>query len=216
LAVSYQWAESFADIDGISWDPLVPIDRSSLLGIDSRPTVERLAGLSGDSYEHVTWSDERGELPEEGSSPASQHERHFESDSDLAPRTIAKRVSEMLTLPGSRSDYHFGMLQAWEALYAARRRDGRVFDWIESLCLADIELMEQGPELVFAEDHWNNLDQGYPIFPAFQRLSSLYQREGYLADAVEIEKRCAALGAARPVGEEAIERQKALLEEDGR
>ena len=108
------------------------------------------------------------------------------------------------------------MLQAWEALYAARRRDGRVFDWIESLCLADIELMEQGPELVFAEDHWNNLDQGYPIFPAFQRLSSLYQREGYLADAVEIEKRCAALGAARPVGEEAIERQKALLEEDGR
>lgn len=214
--MNYQWAESFAAIGGISWEPLVPIDRSSLPGIDSRPTVERIEGLGGESYQRVTWSDKRGELAGEGSSPANQHERHFSNDRELAPRTVARRVSEMLALPGSRSDYHFGMLNAWEALYAARRQDVRVFGWIEALCLADIELMEQGPELVFAENHWNNLDQGYPIFPAFQRLSSLYQREGYLTDAVEIERRCAALGSARPVGEEAIERQKALLEEDGR
>lgn len=215
--MSYEWAESFASINGISWEPLVPIvDRSSLPGVDSRPRVERLDGLSGESYEHVTWSDERGKLAEGGGSPASRHERHFANDKELAPQTVAKRVSEMLALPGSRSDYHFGMLNAWETLYAGRRQDVHVFDWIEALCLADISLMEQGPELVFAEDHWNNLDQDYPIFPAFQRLSSLYQREGYLADAVEIEKRCATLGAARPVGEEAIERQKALLEEDGR
>ena len=55
-----------------------------------------------------------------------------------------------------------------------------------------------------------------PVVPAFHQLSSLYQREGFLAAAVNIEKRCATLGASRPVGEEAIARQAALLEEDGR
>jgi hypothetical protein len=78
--------------------------------------------------------------------------------------------------------------------------------------------MEQGPKLVFAEDHWSDLEErgGYPVVPSFDQLSSLYRREGFLAAAVEIEKRCAALGATRPGGEEAIARQAALLEEDGR
>src|SRR5207253_81354 len=122
--------------------------------------------------------------------------------------TIVKSVSEMLALPGTRSDYHFGMLSAWSTLYGARRRDHRVFGWIEALCVADISLLEQGPQLVFAEDHWSDQERGgYPIVPAFHQLSSLYQREGFLAAAVEIEKRFAALGASRPVGEAAFARQ---------
>lgn len=216
--MGYEWFPSFDAIPGVTWEPLVPIDPSKLGGRDARPRVEWREFYDGRPYQSVEWLAPGGaELSAESGSPAALHQRKLESDRELAPRTIAKSISEMLVLPGTRSDYHFGMLSAWDQLYGARRRDARVFAWIERLCLADISLMEQGPKLVFAEDHWNDQERGgYPIVPAFHQLSGLYQREGFLAAAVEIEKRCASLGTSRPIGEEAIARQAALLEEDGR
>jgi hypothetical protein len=217
--VGYEWFTSVDAIPGVLWQPLVPIDRAKLHGFDARPRAERRPLYDERTYLHVEWlTPAGGELSNASGSPAVLHQRKLETDRELAPRTIAKSISEMLALPGTRSDYHFGMLSAWGALYNGRRRDPRAFGWIERLCLADISLMEQGPQLVFAEEHWSDLEErgGYPIVPAFDQLSSLYQREGFLAAAVEIEKRCAKLGASRPVGEEAIARQTALLEEDGR
>lgn len=217
--MGYEWFPSVDAIPGVTWEPLVPIDRSKLPGRDARPRVEQREFYDGRPYQSVEWlAPDGAELSDESGSPAVLHQRKLETDRELAPRTIAKSISEMLALPGTRGDYHFGMLSAWGALYGARRRDHRAFGWIEALCLADISLMEQGPELVFAEDHWSDLEErgGYPIVPAFHQLSSLYQREGFLAAAVEIEKRCASLGTSRPIGEEAIARQAALVEEDGR
>lgn len=197
----------------------MPIDHSKLLGLDAQPRAERRPLDEGRSYVWVEWRTPAGRnLSDESGSPAALHQRRLESDRNLAPEATARSITETLALPGTRSDYHFGMLSAWGALHAARRQDPRAFGWIEALCLADISLMEQGPDLVFAEDHWSDGEErgGYPIVPAFDQLSSLYQREGFLAAAVQIEKRCANLGTRRPVGEEAIARQAALLEEDGR
>lgn len=219
INVRYEWLPSFDAIPEVSWEPLVQIERGKLRGLDARPRVERMQGFDGRTYDRVEWLTPAGTgLSEESGSPAALHKRKLEFDPEAAPRAIAKAISEMLALPGTRSDYHFGMLSAWSALHGARRHDPRAFGWIEALCLADISLMEQGPELVFAEDHWSDLEErgGYPVVPAFHQLSSLYQREGFLTAAVDIEKRCAALGASRPVGEEAIARYAALLEEDGR
>lgn len=216
--MGYEWFPSFDAVPGVVWKPLVPINRSKLQGLDAQPRVERRPLYEERSYLHVDWLTPAGrELSNESGSPAALHQRALASD-ELAPRTIAKSISEVLALPGTRSDYHFGMLSAWGALYSSRRRDPRAFGWIEALCLADISLMEQGPEAVFAEHHWSGLEGrgGYPVVPAFEQLSRLYQREGFLAAAVEIEKRCAKLGPTRPVGEDAIARQAALLEEDGR
>lgn len=217
--VAYEWFTSFSAIPGVTWSSLVPIDAAKLSGVGAEPRVERIEGFEGRVYDRVTWlAPSRATSTEESGSPASLRKRKLATDSGLTPGVIANTVSEMLALPGTASDYHFGMLAAWGGLYGGRRRDPRAFGWIETLCLADISLMEQGPELVFAEDHWSGLREqgGYPIFPAFQQLSSLYQREGFLAAAVEIEKRCAALGTSRPVGENAIARQASLLDEDGR
>jgi hypothetical protein len=215
--VGYEWFPSFDAIPGVTWESIVPVDRSKLRGLDARPRFERRELYEGRFYDSVEWLTPQGhKFDEESGSPAVLHQRRLDSD-DLAPRTIAKAISEMLELPGTRSEYHFGMLSAWGALYSARRRDLRAFGWIEHLCIADISLMEQGPELVFAEEHWSDQeDRGYPIVPAFDQLSSLYQHEGFLAAAVAIEKRCAALGASRAVGDGAIARQAVLLEEDGR
>jgi hypothetical protein len=199
----------------------VAVEPSRLRGFDAHPEVRKLSSSEDCGYELVEWFDLSGrKISSESGSPAVLHQRRHLPDRAQPgqPRTIAKTISEMLALPGTRSDYHFGMLSSWESLYASRRRDHRAFGWIESLCLADIALMEQGPELVFAENHWRTAEggPGYPVFPAFHELSSLYQHEGFIAAAVEIEKRCASLGAVRPIGESTIARQTALLEEDGR
>ncbi len=216
--MAYEWFPSFDAIPGVDWRPLIPLDRARLRGTDATPHVEEIQLLDERTFERVKWLTRDGrEVSEESGSPAAVHLRTVYSEDDRAPRTIAERISQALALPGIRSEYHFGIMQACEMLGSARRRDPRSFGWIEQLCLADIRLIEQGAQLVFSESHWTDSEQGgYPIAPSFGRLSSQYQHEGYLAAAVEIEKRCAALGVARPVGEEAIARQAALLEEDGR
>jgi hypothetical protein len=176
--VSYPWFPSFDAVPGVSWQPLMGVARSNLMG----------------SQADQLWKLER--------------------DRALTPPMIADTISEALAMQGTRRDYHFGMLAAWRALYRKRRDDPRALAWVETLCLADISLMERGPQLVFIDR--SDLEPARLAQPAFAKLSDLYQREGFLAAAVDVEKRCAVLGAGRVVGEAAIARQAALLEEDGR
>ena len=220
--MSYEWFRSLDEIPGVRWEPLVPVDRSKLRGHDATPQVEIRPLYDDKTYLHVEWLLPDGTpLSEADSSdPAVLHSRTLESDrQDLAPRTVAKTISEVLALPSTRSNYHFLMLSAWGSLHKSRGRDVRAFGWIEALCWADITMMEQGPELVFAEDHWDDMPErgGYPVWPAIDQLAGMYQREGFLASAVDLEQRFIALaGAPRGRGENAIARQQALLEEDGR
>lgn len=217
--MALEWAPSLEAILGARWQPLVAVQSSRLRGRDARPHVRTLSTFDGKPLEHVEWFDAAGrKLSEDSGSPAVLHHRRaLEGEERPSPYRIAEAISEMLELPGRRSDYHFGMLSAWDALFAARRQDHRVFGWIEALCLADIALLEQGPEQVFPDDYWHaDEERTYPVFPAFNRLASLYQREGFLAATVELERRAAALGSTHAAGENAIERQAALLEEDGR
>ncbi len=215
--MGYEWFPAFDAIPGVEWQPLTPVDRLSVPGIDARPRVETLT-LGGGDFDRVEWLTATGErLYDESGSPAVQLSRELASEGDLVPLTIAEKISAILAVPGTRGDYHFGMLSARGALKTARRVDPRVFGWIEALCLADISLMEQGPQLVFSESHWGDLaERAQLAHPAFAELSSLYQHEGFLAAAVDIEKRLSALGASRSLGVEAATRQLALLEEDGR
>lgn len=219
--MGYEWFPSLDAIPGVRWEPLVAIDRSALRGHDATALVETRDLYDGKTYEHVEWllPDGRPLSDEDGSDPAVLHSRRLERDPrELAPRTIAKTISEALALPSTPGNYHFLMLSAWGALHKNRARDVRAFGWIEALCWADITLLEQGPQRVVGED-WNvGADGGgYPVWPAIDQLAGMYQREGFLAAAVELEQRFIALaGAPRGRGEDAIARQRALLEEDGR
>jgi hypothetical protein len=187
-------------------------------GVDARPQVDHLEFGDGRSYDRVTWLTPSGQpFSQDTGGPASQHGRGLGRNTDALPASVALTVSEALALPGTRSEYHFLILSAWHALYAGRRHDPLALRWVEALCLADITLLELGPELVFDKQSWGDSDDHrYPIVAPFDQLSSLYHREGFLAAAVGIEQRCAALGTTRPVGTEAIARQAALLTEEGR
>lgn len=217
LADRYEWFTGLDSVPGLDWEPLVPVDVSELRGARAWAHVERGPDFQGRARLRVEWCLGSGGDHFGGSgSPAHQHEEALAWEEGLAPTEVARRVSEALGLPGTRGDYHFAMMGGWERLYGARQQHPSALRWVEALCLADIRLMELGPEAVFPEDHWRDHDDTYPIFPAFERLSSLYQREGFLSAAVEIEARCAALGSPRPAGDDAVARKTALLEEDGR
>jgi hypothetical protein len=152
-----------------------------------------------------------------GVSDAAEHwQCRLEIDRQPSAAMIADLISRVLAMRGTRRDYHFDMLVAWRALYLKRRDDPRALAWVEALCLADISLMESGPQLVFTDPWKDRGEAAHLAQPAFAKLSNLYQREGFLVAAVDIERRCAALGAIREMGEEVIARQAALLEEDGR
>jgi hypothetical protein len=215
--MSYEWFSSFETIPGISWKPLVPVVRDKLPGAQARPKVIR-DDLDGGKYSYVEWSLPSGQrFSDSSGSPSAQYRHGAENDSRDA-LAIASKVSEALALPGTRKDYHYAMLGGWSSLHGKRREDPRVFAWIERLCLADIQLMELGHDLVFAENSatHDSRDQANHFFvSAFYELSRLYQREGFLAAAVQIERRCAALGGVRSVGDDAAARQAALLALEG-
>ena len=217
MSERYEWFDGLESVPGISWTPLVPVDVSRLCGARAWADVERGPDFQGRPRLSVEWRlGTRGARFGGSGSPAHQHEEALASEEDLAPRDVARRVSEALAMPGTRSDYHFTMMAGWERLYSARQEEPSALRWVEALCLADVLLIELGPELVFPEHHWLQHEDTYPVFPAFERLSSLYQREGFLSPAVEIEYRCAALGSPRAAGDDALARRTALLEEDGR
>jgi hypothetical protein len=219
----FEWFSEFRAIPGVAWEPLVPLDRSKLQGHDARPRVSRFDRYDGSSRDLVEW-----ELPDGSSlsdefstSPASQHSSKLDARRAPAARALAlaKNASESLALPGSREDYHFAIIGACSAMYSVRGTEPLVFDWIEQLCLADISLFEQGAQLVFADERLGRVsDREYSVAtPSFDQLSRLYLREGFIAAAAEVENRFARLtGSRRPTGDDVVERQRALMEEDGR
>jgi hypothetical protein len=104
---------------------------------------------------------------------------------------VLRRLYESLELPGSASDYHFAILRTTEDLWNRRRQDPDVLPEVECLCLLDIKLVETlpGVGLSSAEDE--------PIIlyiPAFGYLVRLYEREGFIEDALQIARRGTALG----------------------
>lgn len=208
--MGYEWFPSFSAIPGIVWTPLVSVDRAKLEGVDAVPRKR------WESLDYVEWASPDDGIIGGSRSPAAHRAEKLQRGMSMSAKAIAKTISESLDLPGTRSDYHFALLGAWRALEEVRSDDPNVFGSQETLCLADIQLMEQGVALVFSESHWNIQDDPQLAGAAFELLVTLYSREGFVAAAVEIEDRWEAVGR-RDTGEAPTMRgrQASLLEEDG-
>lgn len=209
-----RWFSSLDQVPGVEWQPLLPIDVAKLPNRDAVMRVETNDWGTGHVYVNEEWFKSSGERL--NGAPADEH--RDDQRRAATPADTAKRVSEGLALPGTPSSYHFLIIGAAGALYSRRAQDPRVFSWIERLCLADIQMIEGLGDVAEARDanreDWDGTT--FPPFPSYDQLSSLYIREGFVADACAIEERLDALGSGRPKGEELIARRRNLLEEDGR
>src|SRR5262245_38159974 len=193
--MAYEWFPRLGDVPELDYEPLLEVDRRALPGHQLEAQVEHheplysrseaeaqgLGAWAAEPRESVTWGSGNDEYG--GSqSPASQHARQYQEPENEAPAETLQRVVEAVELPGSRSDYHFLMMHAWGALWKERHQDPRAYRWIEELCQVDLRLLALGPELVFAESHWDDREKGFPVQPAANQLIQLYEREGFVQE----------------------------------
>ena len=203
------WFRCFADVAGMAWEPLVPVNERALKHRNATATVVRRKDYLDPSKgrEELKWS--HGD--EWSSSPAANHGRDDEAE-QRSPEETARRVSEVLALPGAPSDYHFAILHACKSLWSGRSRDLRSLGWIERLCLGDIAMFEAVPEVaarIDSDDQRISIDV-IPAWPSFNQLETIYLREGFLAEAAALQARLHALTGQRDGVKTLADRQAAL------
>lgn len=90
--------------------------------------------------------------------------------------------------PSNCRDYHFIMATYCEEAYKRRKEYPAVLAEVERFCLVDVELVEAFPGAV-----QNVLGEFYHV-PSYGRLATLYEREGFLREALEMSERGLAHG----------------------
>jgi hypothetical protein len=178
-----EWFRRFGDIPGVDYTGDVRIDRSNLAGHDDVPTIVSYE-FEGKRRKSLSWPIDGGSG---SASPAHLHrsiDKRETSTSELLLNTM-----EGLELPGIASDYHFIVQGCAERLWARRREELQVFEIVERLCWLDIRLIEARSDVF-------SLEPGIePVFfrvIAFQRLIDLYEREGFLKEALDVAVRAVA------------------------
>ncbi len=178
------WYRRLADVPGVGYLASAQVDRGGLTGHDAVPKVS-VYEFDGERKESLSWS-----LPN-GTTSASPAQRHATAEQNEPTPALLRRVRETLELPGEPSNYHFALLNACEELWQRRRESPHLFEELEDLCLLDIRLIEAQPQIVT-----NTYGNGPDFFqvPAFGRLIQLYEREGFLHEALKIAERAEHFG----------------------
>lgn len=179
------WFPRLADIPGIGYSGELGVVRTRLPGYNAKPTVE-VYTYDGKQREILWWTAGEGKTT---TSPARQY---FSGHAlrDETSETVIKHLKEALELPGQPADYHFSILGCIEELWAwkRRRREPWLLVEIEQFCLLDIRLIEALPEIIEFKQRG---EKHYASVPAFSHLIHLYEREGFLEDALEVARRAA-------------------------
>ncbi len=178
------WFRRLSEVPGVPYAGSPRIDPGQLPGHGRRPRIETHEFDDGATHSYVRWLNPGGEA---SGSPASRH-AHKEEASGLASDVLLRRLEEALELPGEARDYHFAMVAYCEEAYKRRREDPGVLEQVERFCAADIELVEACPEAA-----QNAADEFY-LIPSYGRLVSLYEREGFLREALSVAERGLAHG----------------------
>jgi hypothetical protein len=124
-------------------------------------------------------------------------------------RTALRQLQEQLELSGTVEDYVFCLQTAIIALWDRRHAEPWVYMDIERLCLLAIRMVEMYPDAVV-----HQLQDGRSFYygsGAYTQLITLYEREGYLHEALDIATRGLRFGVSdKQVG--ALRQRVAQLE----
>jgi len=199
------WYRRFGDIPGVSYEQQPSIDRRRLRGHDAVPEVH-VHEFEGKRRESLWWPEKQG-----GTSASPAHGRAFSDSRDVRASSLLQNVCEGLELPGEPSDYHFLIQSCASEMWKRRREEPEMLDEVERLCKLDIQLVQARPDAV--SDQYSEQPIFYAIL-AFGILIDMYEREGQLAEALEVAESAARFGQAEKERIELKERIAAVEHED--
>lgn len=190
-----KWFPRLGDVPGIEYRVHEAIDRTRLAGHDAIPRIERYE-FDGRVHESMYWPTKDGST---SASPANTWETK-PLEHETTGQTVLRQLRESLELPGTLSDYHFAIQHGHDELRANAREEPWVLAEVERLCWLDIKLIEQYPETITLEpitiqdEEMAKLaierrrDRRFFSVSAFHQLIGMYEREGYLNEALEVAK----------------------------
>lgn len=180
-----KWFSRLAEVPQVGYCSNPSVDRLALPGHDARPDVHSF-DFNGELNQSLSWPTAEGSTSQ---SPASAWYSFGDSRHPTSAE-VFRRVYEALELPGTATDYHFAILHAYGILWSRLREDVCVLEELERLLLLDVVLVESRPDILQlgGED-----ETFWAAVPAFYHLMTFYEREGYVADALGIARRAAAL-----------------------
>lgn len=200
------WFRRFSEIPGVTFARPAGVDPTSLPGYGVVPET-RVYEFEGRRREALSWPAESGVG---SASPA--HARAFGNFRDAPAAEWLKHCYEGLELPGVPSDYHFIIQACAGALWSRRRREPQALEDVERLCWLDIQLIEARPETIEYEH------EDEPMFYrvlTFAILIDLYEREGYLREALAVADTAARHGQG-PEARDRLAQRIAVVENEDR
>lgn len=205
MARDTEWYPRMGDIPGLDFAS-PDVDRSKLPGHDSRPETH-VFEFDGERRESLWWRTGDGDT---SGSPAQAH-AHVEEPGRPAAE-ILRLLYEALELPGQPADYHFAIQSAAGLLWNRRRSEPGVLPKMEELCWLDIQLVEACPQAVSYE---GNDGLTYYAITAFHSLISLYEREGFIEEALKVVERAKPFGRQVEGEQERLEAKLAAIQSEG-
>lgn len=199
------WFRGFGDIPGVEFEGSPGVDRRQLPGHDAAPELH-VFELEGRRRESLWWP-----APGGGGSASPVHHRAFGDSRDLPTSRLLKNVYEGLELPGEPSDYHFLIQGCANELWGRRRQEPEVLEKVERLCWLDIRLIEARLDAV--SDEFSDEPRFYQVL-AFAILINMYEREGFLHEALDVAERAARFGQVNEAQDRLLERIAAAEAED--
>jgi hypothetical protein len=200
-----EWYDRLASVPGVGFEGHPDVDRRALPQYNVKPTVNTFE-FDGKTHRSLSWK------TRDGSTSQSPAAAWASSDLDsLEGDQVIRRMYQAVELPGTVSDYHFAMLGTYQLLWARRNREPELLPELERIMLLDISLVEaQSASIAFEVQGETTM----PSVPAFHHLVSLYEREGFFHEALDIAKRAVKAGQSSADEERLIEQIAQLEAED--
>lgn len=201
-----EWFRRLADVPGVGYETKSGVDRSKLAGHNAVPQVQ-IYTFEGKRRESLWWPTKGG-----GSASPAHELAFFQSASrDESTKAVLRRMHRALELPGEASDYHFAIQGCLEELWRRRRQQPDLLPEIEDLCWLDIRLIEARPRIALLDPNGETTSLRVP---AFEHLIGLYEREGFLREALDVAERAARFGQGESHLQDLRQRTARLEAED--
>jgi hypothetical protein len=183
---SIEWFRRLADIPGVGYAGSPGVDRARLAGRDEVPRIIAY-DFDGHRRRSLQWSLQGGSTT---ASPAQRHGLQAPRE-DQTLEAVLRRMHEAIEVPGQASDYHFAIQGCLQSLWQRRAEAPAMLDQFEQLCWLDIRLIEARPAIIqFERDGKVEFARVLGV----EYLARLYERNGYLAEALEVAQRLRSLG----------------------